>query len=253
MNDLRDYYLQNLGIGEIWKSRDLTVVDADSPISAEHDQRIQIEPLPVFALKPANALVHSSGQSQSYSRLDELGTAISTCQQCDLCQRFGKSHLSDHRGSVDILVISEFAAPTEYDIREKLILNLVNALPQTERPQQPLIALRSSAIKANAPIYPDKGDGAVNMATCISFLKREIELIRPRLILILGSDIADALLDSPIKSGMDNWRKVLHSYRDIPLVVTYGETELIQNPALKAFVWDDICQLSNIIFMKNSG
>lgn len=76
------------------------------------------------------------------------------------------------------------------------------------------------------------------VATCLPFLERQIELIQPKLIVALGRFAAQSLLatDTPI----GRLRGQVHRYRGVPLVVTYHPAYLLRNPLDKAKVWEDL-------------
>lgn len=76
------------------------------------------------------------------------------------------------------------------------------------------------------------------VATCLPFLERQIELIQPKLIVALGRFAAQSLLatDTPI----GRLRGQVHQYRGVPLVVTYHPAYLLRNPLDKAKVWEDL-------------
>jgi DNA polymerase len=76
------------------------------------------------------------------------------------------------------------------------------------------------------------------MAACRPFLERQIDLVRPAVIVALGASAAEALLGS--RESLGRLRNRVHSYRDTPLVVTYHPAALLRNPNWKKPTWDDI-------------
>jgi len=75
-------------------------------------------------------------------------------------------------------------------------------------------------------------------AACRPFLDRQIDLIRPRVIVALGRVAAQSLLDSNAPLGRLRGRE--HELRGIPLVVTYHPAYLLRSPADKARAWGDL-------------
>jgi DNA polymerase len=75
-------------------------------------------------------------------------------------------------------------------------------------------------------------------AACIPYLHRQIELIKPKMIVVLGRVAMNYLLGitPPLKVA----RAQNHSYKEIPVVVTYHPAALLRNPALKKDVWSDL-------------
>lgn len=75
-------------------------------------------------------------------------------------------------------------------------------------------------------------------AACESFLKRQLVLVRPRIILAVGRIAAQNLLKTTTPIG--KLRGVVHDYEQIPLVVTYHPAYLLRSPLEKRKAWDDL-------------
>ena len=89
-----------------------------------------------------------------------------------------------------------------------------------------------------------KADGAGNMAgrifgIRIAFLRRQIALMRPRLLIALGKTAASNLLSSDASIG--SLRGRLHECGGLPLIVTYHPAYLLRNLIDKAKAWEDLC------------
>ena len=78
------------------------------------------------------------------------------------------------------------------------------------------------------------------VAQCEPYLLRQIELIKPRLIVALGRHAAHSLLKTEVPLGKLRGQKL--SYHGTPLFVTYHPAYLLRNPADKRKVWDDLCR-----------
>lgn len=78
------------------------------------------------------------------------------------------------------------------------------------------------------------------VAQCEPYLQRQIELIKPRLIVALGRHAAHSLLKTEVPLGKLRGQKLL--YHGTPLFVTYHPAYLLRNPADKRKVWDDLCR-----------
>jgi len=77
------------------------------------------------------------------------------------------------------------------------------------------------------------------VAACIPYLERQIDLIRPRIIVALGRFAAQGLLTTD--ASISRLRGRLHDYRGVPMVVTYHPAYLLRNPPDKAKAWEDLC------------
>ncbi len=75
-------------------------------------------------------------------------------------------------------------------------------------------------------------------AACAPFLDRQIELIRPRVLVALGKPAANRLTGTskPIGALRGRWL----TYRDIPLLATYHPAYLLRNVHGKRAVWEDL-------------
>ena len=74
---------------------------------------------------------------------------------------------------------------------------------------------------------------------CEPYLTRQIELIRPRLIVALGKVAAQNLLG--IEATLASLRGRIHEYRSTPLIVTYHPAYLLRNLVDKSKSWEDLC------------
>ena len=73
---------------------------------------------------------------------------------------------------------------------------------------------------------------------CEPYLHRQIELIRPKLIIALGRVAAANLLATD--ASVSSMRGKIHRYRGIPLIVTYHPAYLLRNLTDKAKAWEDL-------------
>ena len=77
------------------------------------------------------------------------------------------------------------------------------------------------------------------LASCNAYLRRQIELVQPRLLLAMGRFAVQSLLDSSESIGRLRGR--VHRFDERPVVVTYHPAYLLRNPADKARTWADLC------------
>lgn len=83
------------------------------------------------------------------------------------------------------------------------------------------------------------------LAACAPVLQRQIELVRPRLLLAMGRFAAQQLLatEEPIGRLRGRVHRLPTGFEPsgVPVVVTYHPAYLLRNPADKAKAWDDLC------------
>jgi DNA polymerase len=73
---------------------------------------------------------------------------------------------------------------------------------------------------------------------CSPYLIRQLELIKPKVIVAFGTFAAQTLLQT--KTPLGQLRGLVHRYHGTPLVVTYHPAALLRNPAWKRPTWDDV-------------
>jgi uracil-DNA glycosylase len=76
------------------------------------------------------------------------------------------------------------------------------------------------------------------VTACSPYLIRQIELVRPKVILALGTFAAQTLLETRLTIG--KLRGQIHRYYGVPLIVTYHPAALLRNPAWKRPTWEDV-------------
>ena len=76
------------------------------------------------------------------------------------------------------------------------------------------------------------------IAACVPYLYRQIELVKPKVILAMGGTAAQTLLNT--KQSLGALRNQVHRFRGIPLIVTYHPAALLRNPNWKRPTWDDV-------------
>jgi DNA polymerase len=73
---------------------------------------------------------------------------------------------------------------------------------------------------------------------CSPYLVRQLELVRPKVILTVGNFAAQTLLGT--KHGIGKLRGQVHLYHGVPLIATYHPAALLRNPAWKRPTWEDV-------------
>ena len=87
------------------------------------------------------------------------------------------------------------------------------------------------------------------MQVCIPYIQEQIEIIRPRALVALGSTAIEALLES--KMTISRLRGTFVDYRGVPLMPTFHPSYLLHNPtnATKRKVWEDLMQVMDKVGM----
>lgn len=99
---------------------------------------------------------------------------------------------------------------------------------------------------------PENRDPEVDeVQACLPYLKRQIQLVKPQIILLVGSVAARSLLG--VSDGVGKLRGRFLRYEDVPVVVTYHPAAVLRNMELKRPVWDDLKKIAAYLDIQLSG
>ena len=192
----------------------------------------------IYISQPKNNQVGRKDKTENSENLDTYSTSICLCQECGL----GKTRNSFVFGigdpNADLMLVGE-APGKEEDLNGepfvgragKLLDNILRAINK-KRGQGVYIA---NVLKCRPPNNRDPLPSEVKK--CEPYLLRQIEIIKPKIIVALGRVSGKTLLkiDVPLK----DMRGKIHNYNGIPLIVTYHPAALLRNPNFKKPAWDD--------------
>jgi uracil-DNA glycosylase len=186
----------------------------------------------------------SSTGTNDAAALAQLAQEASGCTRCRLCE--GRRHVVFGEGAADAGVVVVGEAPgAEEDRTGRPFVGPAGKL---------LDLLLLSAGFPRARVYicnvlkcrpPRNRDPlADEVASCTPYLRRQIELIRPRVLLALGRFAGQVLLDSD--ESMGRLRGQVRPYRGVPVVATYHPAYLLRSPRAVRAAWDDFQLLRRV-------
>ncbi len=86
---------------------------------------------------------------------------------------------------------------------------------------------------------------------CEPYLKEQLQLIKPRLIVALGLYAGQTLLKK--QETLSRMRGTVHRYEDIDVIITYHPAALLRNPNWKAMAWEDFKTIRRLINEEKMG
>ena len=104
----------------------------------------------------------------------------------------------------------------------------------------------ANIVKSRPP--ENRNPESVEIAHCLPYLERQIALIRPQFLCLLGKIAAGTLLETALP--MNRLRGRWHSYRGIPAIATWHPAYLLRNPEAKKEAWDDLQMLMKRMGLK---
>ena len=201
-----------------------------------------------LAISPVPAAVTLSSQNLQSLGWSALRSTVAACRACGLCESrsqtvFGTGHVQAHwmvvgeaPGEQEDLQGEPFVGASGQLLDRMLAaLKLTRAVDGPEPPSQRVYI--ANTLKCRPP--RNRNPSAAEMAQCEPFLVRQIELLKPRMILAMGRFAVQALLRSDEPLGRLRGR--VHHYQGVPLVVTYHPAYLLRNLHDKARAWEDLC------------
>jgi DNA polymerase len=221
---------QAMGMGPIWLRR-----DQPAPMSAEGGA--------------ANAPVTES-RDQRIARLewDELAAEVAGCRACHLCETRTQTVFGVGNPNAEWMLIGE-APGAEEDARGepfvgqagRLLDNMLASIGLARTGRTPQSVYIANVLKCRPP--GNRNPEPAEVAQCEPFLLRQVELVNPKLILVMGRFAAQSLLrtDASIASLRGRAHCIRVAGREIPVVVTYHPAYLLRNLVDKAKVWADLC------------
>jgi uracil-DNA glycosylase len=189
------------------------------------------------------------------SRLDwhELRQEVTSCRACPLCETRKQTVFGVGNTRADWMLIGE-APGAEEDARGepfvgqagRLLDNMLASIGMSRDGETPKSVYIANVLKCRPP--GNRNPQADEVTKCEPFLLRQIELVAPALIVVMGRFAAQSLLgtDASIASLRGKSHRIHVAGRQIPVVVTYHPAYLLRNLIDKEKSWADLCLASKV-------
>ena len=176
--------------------------------------------------------------------LEILNDRICNCQKCQLGKYRNKFVFGSGNPEADVLVIGEGPGADEdaqglpfVGRAGKLLTDILLAIQFTR--EEVYIA---NVVKCRPP--GNRAPLNVEMAECMPYLLKQIDLIKPKVILCLGLTSAHGLLNK--KDSLTNMRGKIFELGSAKVMVTYHPAALLRNPNWKRGCWEDVQQFRKL-------
>ncbi len=132
----------------------------------------------------------------------------------------------------------------------RLLDNMLKAVGVSRHGSGAQGAYLSNIVKCRPP--HGRAPQAGELGQCTMYLQREMDLLRPKVILVMGRRAAQTLFGASSAQAalpLDKQRGTVHHYhyRNTPLVITYPLQTLLRTSALKAGAWADLCLAADVV------
>ncbi len=169
----------------------------------------------------------------------EIKQAVPACTACGLHKTRAQTVFGVGDENAEWLLIGEAPGAEEDRLGDpfvgqagKLLDNMLAAIGLSRNENVYIANVLKCRPPGNRNPEPDE------VAKCTPFLKRQIALIRPKVILAMGRFAAQTLLASD--ASIASLRGRVFSYEGVPLIVTYHPAYLLRNLPDKAKAWEDL-------------
>lgn len=169
----------------------------------------------------------------------ELVNSALNCEKCKLS--YGRTHVVIERGNREAKWMFVGEGPGEQeDMQGKPFVGasgqLLDKMIKAMNLNSQTDVYIANVVKCRPP--HNRNPEEEEIAACSNYLKSQISLVKPKIIITLGRYAAQTLLNTDLAVG--KLRKKVHSYAGIPLVVTYHPSYLLRTPTAKKDAWADL-------------
>jgi DNA polymerase len=175
---------------------------------------------------------------EKLASLDEIAEKVRKCTRCPLYATATNAVPGEGDPKADLVCVGEAPGAKEDETGRpfvgqagQLLTKILAAIDLT-REQVFICNVLKHRPPGNRNPLPEE------VEACSPYLIRQLELIKPKVIVAFGTFAAQTLLQT--KTPLGQLRGLVHRYHGIPLIVTYHPAALLRNPAWKRPTWQDV-------------
>ncbi|MDB4875384.1 MAG: phage polymerase-related protein [Gemmatimonadetes bacterium] len=180
----------------------------------------------------------TSGLCASLNSLEEIAAHVASCTRCPLYATATNPVPGEGNPNADLMCVGEAPGATEDETGRpfigaagQLLTKILEAI-KLSRDEVYICNVLKHRPPGNRNPLPEE------VTACSPYLIRQIELVKPKVIIALGTFAAQTLLNSQLSLG--KLRGQIHRYHGVPLIVTYHPAALLRNPSWKRPTWEDV-------------
>jgi uracil-DNA glycosylase len=175
---------------------------------------------------------------QKLATLEEIARKVQKCTRCPLYETATNGVPGEGDAKAKLVCVGEAPGAKEDETGRPFIgqagqlLTKILAAIELTREQVFIVNVLKHRPPGNRNPRPEE------VEACSPYLIRQLELIKPKVIVAFGTFAAQTLLQT--KTPIGQLRGLVHRYHGIPLIVTYHPAALLRNPAWKRPTWEDV-------------
>lgn len=217
----------------------------DLAISAPRNPNLKTEPPAQPVRVPVAPLKEQLGSPDRIEALAQLSRDVYACENCRLAS--GRTYAAPGEGNADadLMFIGEGPGADEdrsgrpfVGAAGELLTKIIGAMGFSRE-----TVYIANIVKCRPP--ENRVPQNDEVAACDPFLKRQIDIVKPKVICTLGSPATKALLG--VTTGITQLRGKLLSWNGIPVVPTFHPAYLLRNANDKPLVWADVQMIAKLV------
>lgn len=198
-----------------------------------------VDDAPLMCAQPGDATVEYSEAGPVLSTLEEVRACLGDCTRCRLHE--GRTNIVFGVGNPNAKLMFVGEGPgADEDMQGEpfvgkagqLLTDIIEKGMKLSRADVYIANVVKCRPPGNRNPQPDE------VATCLPFLRHQIDVIRPKIICALGNIAAQTLLETG--KGITALRGNEYDYNGIVLIPTFHPSYLLRNPADKKLTWVDV-------------
>jgi DNA polymerase len=212
----------------------------------------------VFDENPINRLINTTNtlkkkndadETDKEKELNDLKLQINSINDCNLKDNSKKIVLGDGNINSPIMLIGEAPGVEEDNtgltflgevgILLKKMLNAINIKKEN--------IYTTYAVNFRPP--QDRKPTSIEIKRYSQFLQKQISIIKPKLIILMGSTAMEALtgLNSKISKERGKWKQVIVENTSYNVIITFNPSYLLRVPENKKYSWEDLKKIKQKI------
>src|SRR4029079_2238763 len=191
------------------------------------------------------------GSMASLDSLDAVAKHVASCTRCPLYSTAINHVPGEGNPNAGLVCVGEAPGATEDELGRPFVgasgqlLTKILAAVNLAREDVFIVNVLKHRPPGNRNPLPEE------VKACSPYLVRQIELIKPKVIVAWGTFAAQTLLDTKLSIG--KLRGQIHRYYGVPLIVTYHPAALLRNPNWKRPTWEDVQLARRILDSASPG
>ncbi|UMZ74520.1 uracil-DNA glycosylase [Natranaerofaba carboxydovora] len=189
--------------------------------------------------------------NNSYESLEELKEEALKCNVCHLREGCKGVVFGEGDPKADVMFVGEGPGAREDELQRPFVGRagqlLTDMISSIDFKREDVYI--TNAVKCRPP--NNRTPTLKEMETCLPILRQQFRLIKPKILVLLGSAALKGLLDP--KAKITKVRGIWHEKKDIPIMPTYHPAFLLRNPPKKKESWEDLQEIKRLYDKLSSG